>query len=539
MNESEKSSSSKGMSTSIQIPTLRIYEDFDKIIAKEVYFTDSGEKIIVSFLNFSNICPEEQHRLLMSDDSGEEQYQSDEHQTPTDVGTSPGKPRKKSSSSKRTLDQRKASLNKLHYQHQTSHSTESNPDEPSPADPTIAGHKPTCSPTTKPHHHNHNHHNHYHHRSHGHHRSSSKSNQSGYEKYQMSLLEVPMPRDYCDPSSDDLSTDWDSDAAAVDSNKTDNNAAKEVKPSNWRKLRNIVQWTPFIQTYKNKQRFPWVQLGGHQGNFKAGFDPGTVLKKYCTNEEHCFKFLMKDLMRPYVPEFKGIVDGDDETQYLQLQDLLQDFYKPCVMDCKIGVRTYLEEELLKAKEKQKLRKDMYEKMIQVDSNAPTEEEHKAKGVTKPRYMVWRETISSTATLGFRIEGIKKDDGTSSKDFKTVKAKEEILSKFEKFTEGCIHALPKYIQRLKSIRATLECSEFFRKHEIIGCSLLFVHDRDKAGIWLIDFAKTIPLPEDVQITHSKQWQLGNHEDGFLVGLNNLIELFSEVYRRREDKSTKNS
>jgi len=33
------------------------------------------------------------------------------------------------------------------------------------------------------------------------------------------------------------------------------------------------------------------------------------------------------------------------------------------MDCKIGVRTYLEEELAKAKEKPKLRKDMYEKMI--------------------------------------------------------------------------------------------------------------------------------------------------------------------------------
>lgn len=45
------------------------------------------------------------------------------------------------------------------------------------------------------------------------------------------------------------------------------------------------------------------------------------------------------------------------AQYLQLQDLLSDFNKPCcVMDCKIGVRTYLEEELLKAKEKQKLRK---------------------------------------------------------------------------------------------------------------------------------------------------------------------------------------
>jgi len=30
---------------------------------------------------------------------------------------------------------------------------------------------------------------------------------------------------------------------------------------------------------------------------------------------------------------------------------------------------------------------MYEKMVQIDPNAPTEEEHQAKGVTKPRYMV--------------------------------------------------------------------------------------------------------------------------------------------------------
>ncbi|XP_073834750.1 inositol-trisphosphate 3-kinase A-like isoform X3 [Musca autumnalis] len=302
--------------------------------------------------------------------------------------------------------------------------------------------------------------------------------------------------------------------------------AAKKKPSGWRKIRNIVQWTPFFQTYK-KQRYPWVQLAGHQGNFKAGTEQGTVLKKLCPKEEDCFHILMKDVLRPYVPEYKGQVTSEDGELYLQLQDLLSDFYQPCVMDCKIGVRTYLEEELSKAKEKPKLRKDMYEKMIQIDPNAPSEEEHKAKGVTKPRYMVWRETISSTATLGFRIEGIKKSDGTSTKDFKTTKSREQIKAAFKEFVSGFPHAMPRYLQRLRAIRATLECSDFFRSHEVIGSSLLFVHDRNQANVWLIDFAKTVHLPENHFISHSSTWKVGNHEDGYLIGINNLIEIYTEL------------
>ncbi|KAF9420740.1 hypothetical protein HW555_003088 [Spodoptera exigua] len=303
-------------------------------------------------------------------------------------------------------------------------------------------------------------------------------------------------------------------------------AARKQQSERWRKLRNIVQWTPFFQTYK-KQRYPWIQLAGHQGNFKAGPDQGTILKKLCPQEERCFKILMKDVLRPFVPEYKGQVTCEDGELYLQLQDLLSDFDSPCVMDCKIGVRTYLEEELAKAKEKTKLRKDMYEKMIQIDPKAPTEEEHRSKGVTKPRYMIWRETISSTATLGFRIDGVKKADGTSSKDFKTTKTREQIVEAFKDFTSNFPNAAPKYLERLRSIRDTLKESSFFRSHELIGSSLLFVHDKRRASIWMIDFAKTVPVPDNVNIDHDSVWKVGNHEDGYLIGLNNLISIFESL------------
>ncbi len=83
---------------------------------------------------------------------------------------------------------------------------------------------------------------------------------------------------------------------------------------------------------------------------------------------------------------------------------------------------------------------MFEKMMQVDPNAPTAEELQLGGVTKPRYMVWRETISSTASLGFRIEGIRKQDGSSSKDYKTVGTPQQIMDVFLEFVEHHPHAL---------------------------------------------------------------------------------------------------
>ncbi|XP_077196991.1 inositol-trisphosphate 3-kinase B [Paroedura picta] len=292
----------------------------------------------------------------------------------------------------------------------------------------------------------------------------------------------------------------------------------------WRKIKNMVHWSPFVMSFKKK--YPWIQLAGHAGSFKAAAN-GRILKKHCESEQRCLDRLMNDVLRPYVPAYHGDIVKDGE-RYNQMEDLLADFDSPCVMDCKMGVRTYLEEELTKARKKPSLRKDMYQKMIEVDPEAPTEEENAQHAVTKPRYMQWRETISSTATLGFRIEGIKKEDGTVNRDFKKTRTKEQVMEAFREFTKGNCNILNSYLNRLKGIRATLETSPFFKCHEVIGSSLLFIHDKkEQAKVWMIDFGKTTPLPEGQVLQHNVPWEEGNREDGYLWGLDNLIEILTEL------------
>ena len=64
-------------------------------------------------------------------------------------------------------------------------------------------------------------------------------------------------------------------------------------------------------------------------------------------------------------------------------------------------------------------------------------------------------------------------------------------------------------------------------QLIGSSLLFVHDSQKANVWLIDFGKTVPAPNGVSIDHKSPWEVGNHEDGYLIGVQNLINIFSDI------------
>ncbi|KAG8564058.1 hypothetical protein GDO81_016310 [Engystomops pustulosus] len=228
------------------------------------------------------------------------------------------------------------------------------------------------------------------------------------------------------------------------------------KTKSWKTFFTMVHWSL-------RRQNSWVQLAGHEGNFKAS-ERGHILKKFSPIENACLVALMEDVLRPYVPTYYGLVERDEQT-YIKMEDLLMGLEAPSIMDCKIGIRTYLEEELAKALLKPTPRKDMYNKMVALEPDAPTPEEHKQQAVTKPRYMQWRESVSSTASLGFRIEGVTVEAGPVKKNFKKMKSRDKIMETFVLFTKGRKDILATYLDRLEKMQTALQNSEFFRTHEV--------------------------------------------------------------------------
>lgn len=70
-------------------------------------------------------------------------------------------------------------------------------------------------------------------------------------------------------------------------------------------------------------------------------------------------------------------------------------------------------------------------------------------------------------------------------------------------------------------------------QVVGSSLLFVHDHNlKASVWMIDFGKTTPVPNQRTLDHRSPWAEGNNEDGYLFGLDNLISIMEDILAEEE-------
>lgn len=283
-----------------------------------------------------------------------------------------------------------------------------------------------------------------------------------------------------------------------------------------------------ILLQQSSQAIPtgWLQLSGHPKSI-ASVANGLVRKRVSGKDDSevlAYREISRDqYASKLVPKFYGIREYENET-YLELQDLLHGFKDPNVMDVKMGCRTFLESEV----NNHTLRADLYKKMVAVDPTAPTAEEHGQKAVTKLRYMLFREQMSSSHTKGFRIEALKMRNTAPITELKTVKDEQEVSATFSHFLNGRKAITKDLIKRLKVLRSMIEKSPFFMQHEIVGSSVFIVYDDDNVRVWLIDFAKAKKLPDGIKVTHRRKWVPGNCEEGLLHGMDELINVVEAIY-----------
>jgi len=286
---------------------------------------------------------------------------------------------------------------------------------------------------------------------------------------------------------------------------------------------------------KNRKN-AWIQLAGHPGAF-APAGPKTIWKKRIVKENYetlAYQALSDfPRCRDIMPAFHREVEFNGEY-FIEMEDLLHHFNDPSIMDIKMGTRTFLEAEV----KNPVLRTDLFDKMVKLDPEAPTAEERAQGAITKLRYMQFREQESSTSSQGFRIEAIRMSGEPPNTNLKKVRTREEVSYFIKTFTKGHLSTLPAMHRRLCDVQQKFESIPFFKSREIIGSSLLIMFDgSNHANVWMIDFAKTIPLQDGLTLNHRSPWKLGNHEDGYLFGLDNLIDIFGELAAEQMEEGNK--
>lgn len=323
---------------------------------------------------------------------------------------------------------------------------------------------------------------------------------------------------------------------------------------------NIVDEASEVTRSKQfERRSVIVRAAGHEKSVKKDkSNPDFILKPYDAVEARNYDTIDKakdDPIRDFVGSYGG-VETHNETdaaspdqapkKFMRIANLLANRDNPCVMDCKLGVRTFQETELNSKKQ----RADLYENLLKLDSSLITDEERERGAITKHKWMATRDATSSSSTLGFRIDGICSREGQRADTKKELQKLREvsdivpmllrvlpprIRNDSESSARRRLDRTRDLIERLKALHAALQTSPFFNSHECIGTSVLFVVDKERADVHLIDFAKTEPLPEGVHIDHRSAWIRGNHEDGVLTGVESLLRLWNQALAALEDES----
>ena len=223
---------------------------------------------------------------------------------------------------------------------------------------------------------------------------------------------------------------------------------------------------------------------------------------------------------------------------MQMQDLAAGMIQPCGMALVMGTRTATRADFVHAAP----RAEVLEACRDIAPSAPTSEEEAVGGMTQLRHLAVLDAISSTASLGFRIDGARTvvDGELAPLPLKhgamleTLREEADVVDAMRAFVQ-----LDPTVARAAAFKAEAICqawekaADFTDKHVLLRTTLLFVYDdanREKCELKMMNFGFSYRVDAG-GVRHDAPWDgtAGCHEDGWLTGMRNLARVLTEVER----------
>jgi len=197
-------------------------------------------------------------------------------------------------------------------------------------------------------------------------------------------------------------------------------------------------------------------------------------------------------LAPHLPIIYSItpVDEDDNGQVdvasdgtltfdIRMQDLTAAMTRPCAMGFVMGCRTVTSQDMSQTAP----RPELLEAMKSIDANAPTAEEVEAGGVSVARYLGFLDSVSSTASLGFRIDNAKTmvDSSLSALplpetvSLSTLRDEGDLTRAMCTFLQQDASLALAVLRKVQTLLEALLRSPFLTRHVLLRSRLLLVYD----------------------------------------------------------------